>query len=148
MWHFRWGDLRHPYRDYYYETSCLLPGHRRVLSFRHITGYFTADTLPLHKLCLQLVCMTTCITLAFNIHVSSISEYSRYHSVNNALSSLLLSTNIKIRIYKTTILLVVLHGTETWSLTLREHRFWVSDKILWKTLKYRRWRNKGMEKIP
>jgi hypothetical protein len=35
----------------------------------------------------------------------------------------LLSKNLKIRIYKTTILPVVLDGCETWSLTLREeHR--------------------------
>jgi hypothetical protein len=32
----------------------------------------------------------------------------------------LLSKNIKIRIYKTIILPVVLYGCETWSLTLRE----------------------------
>jgi hypothetical protein len=36
------------------------------------------------------------------------------------LSSRLLSKNIKIRIYKTIILPVVLYGCETWSLILRE----------------------------
>jgi hypothetical protein len=36
------------------------------------------------------------------------------------LSSRLLSKNLKIRIYKTIILPVVLYGCETWSLTLRE----------------------------
>jgi hypothetical protein len=41
-----------------------------------------------------------------------------YHSVQN-LSSHLLSKNIKIRINKTIIFLVVLCGHETWSLTLR-----------------------------
>jgi hypothetical protein len=41
----------------------------------------------------------------------------------SSLSSLLLSRNIKIRIYKTLLLPVVLYGCETWSLTLREeHR--------------------------
>jgi hypothetical protein len=46
-----------------------------------------------------------------------------YHSVQNLVSSRLLSKNVKIRIYKTTILPVVLYGCETWSLTLREeHR--------------------------
>jgi hypothetical protein len=46
-----------------------------------------------------------------------------YHSVQTLLSSRLLSKNIKIRIYKTIILPVVLYGCETWSLTLREeHR--------------------------
>jgi hypothetical protein len=47
-----------------------------------------------------------------------------YHSVHNLLSSHLLSRNIKIRIYRTINLPVVLYGCETWSLTLREeHRF-------------------------
>jgi len=45
-----------------------------------------------------------------------------YHSVQNILSSSLLSKNLNIRIYKTVILPVVLHGCETWSLTLREER--------------------------
>jgi len=45
-----------------------------------------------------------------------------YHSVQNRLSSRLLSKNLKIKIYRTLILLVVLYGCETWSLTLREER--------------------------
>jgi hypothetical protein len=43
-----------------------------------------------------------------------------YHSVQNLLSSRLLSKNVKVRIYKTIILSVVLYGCETWSLTVRE----------------------------
>jgi hypothetical protein len=44
------------------------------------------------------------------------------------LFSWLLSKNIKIRIYKTIILPLVLHGHETWSLTLREeHRLGVFE---------------------
>jgi hypothetical protein len=38
------------------------------------------------------------------------------------LSSRLLSRNVKVKIYKTIILPVVLYGCETWSLTLREER--------------------------
>jgi len=38
------------------------------------------------------------------------------------LSSSLLSKNLKIKIYRTVILPVVLYGCETWSLTLREER--------------------------
>ena len=38
------------------------------------------------------------------------------------LSSNLLSKNLKIKIYRTIILPVVLYGCETWSLTLREER--------------------------
>jgi hypothetical protein len=45
------------------------------------------------------------------------------HSVQSPLSSRLLSRNVKVKIYKTIILPVVLYGCETWSLTLREeHR--------------------------
>jgi PAS domain-containing protein len=48
--------------------------------------------------------------------------------VQNLLSSSLLSKNIKIRIYKTIILPVVLYGCETWALTLREeHRLRVFE---------------------
>jgi hypothetical protein len=51
-----------------------------------------------------------------------------YHSVQNLLSSLLLSKNVKIRIYKTIVLPLVLYGRETWSLTLREeHRLKVFE---------------------
>jgi hypothetical protein len=48
------------------------------------------------------------------------SSNACYHSVQNLLSSCLLSKTIKIRIYRTIILPVVLYGFETWSLTLRE----------------------------
>jgi hypothetical protein len=43
-----------------------------------------------------------------------------YHLVQNLLSSHLLSKNVKVRIYKTIILPVVLYGCETWSLSVRE----------------------------
>jgi hypothetical protein len=43
-----------------------------------------------------------------------------YHSVQNLLSSSLLSKNVKIKIYRTIMLPVVLNGCESWSLTLRE----------------------------
>jgi len=42
-----------------------------------------------------------------------------YHSVQNLVSSHLLSKNFKIKIYKT-IILLVFYGCETWSVTLRE----------------------------
>jgi len=45
-----------------------------------------------------------------------------YHSVQDLLSSSLLSKNLKIKIYRIIILPVVLYGCETWSLTLREGR--------------------------
>jgi hypothetical protein len=43
-----------------------------------------------------------------------------YHSEQDLLSSSLLSKNIKISIYTTIILPVVMYGCETWSLLLRE----------------------------
>ncbi|KAJ4452141.1 hypothetical protein ANN_03659 [Periplaneta americana] len=55
-----------------------------------------------------------------------------YYLVEKLLSSILLSKNLKVRIYKTVILPVVLYGCETWTLTLREeHRLRVfENKVL------------------
>jgi hypothetical protein len=51
-----------------------------------------------------------------------------YYSVQNLLSSHLISKNLKIKIYITVILPIVLYGCETWSLTLREeHRLRVFE---------------------
>jgi hypothetical protein len=51
-----------------------------------------------------------------------------YHSVQNLLSSSLLSKNIKIEIYRNIILTLNLYGCETWSLTLKEkRRLWISE---------------------
>ena len=52
----------------------------------------------------------------------------RQHLVQNLLSSSRLSKNVKIKIYRTVILPVVLYGCETWLLTLREeHRLRVFE---------------------
>ncbi|KAJ4442368.1 hypothetical protein ANN_03954 [Periplaneta americana] len=55
-----------------------------------------------------------------------------YYSVEKLLSSSLLSKNLKVRIYKTVILPVLLCGCETWTITLREeHRLSVfENKVL------------------
>jgi len=51
-----------------------------------------------------------------------------YHLVQNLLSSSLLSKNLKIKIYRTIILHVVVYGCGTWLLTLREeHRLRVFE---------------------
>jgi hypothetical protein len=51
-----------------------------------------------------------------------------YYSVQNLLSSHLIPKNLKIKMYKTVILSVVLHVCETWSFTLREeHRLSVFE---------------------
>jgi hypothetical protein len=48
------------------------------------------------------------------------SVNASYHSVKDLLSSSLLSKYTKIKIYRTTILPVVLYECKTWSLTLRK----------------------------
>jgi hypothetical protein len=51
-----------------------------------------------------------------------------YHSVQSLLASCLLPRNLKVKIYKTIVLPVVLYGCETWSQTLREkHRLRVFE---------------------
>jgi hypothetical protein len=45
-----------------------------------------------------------------------------YYSVQNLLSSSLLSKTLKFEIYRTIILPDILYGCEIWSLTLREER--------------------------
>jgi sorting nexin-29 len=59
-----------------------------------------------------------------------------YYSVQNLLSSHLISKNLKIKIYKTVILPVVLHVCETRSLTLgEEHRLRIfENRVLRKTV--------------
>ena len=47
-------------------------------------------------------------------------RYACYYSVQNLLSSSLLSKNLKIKIHRIAMLSVVLYVCETWSLTLRE----------------------------
>lgn len=49
-----------------------------------------------------------------------ISREGCYHTVQNFLSFILLSTNIKIKIYKTVILSAVFYGRESWSDILQE----------------------------
>ena len=63
-----------------------------------------------------------------------------YHSVQNLLSSRLLSKHLKIKIYRTIILFVVLYGCETWPLTLREERKLrvFENMVLWRIFGPRR----------
>ena len=57
-----------------------------------------------------------------NIQIRLRSGNACYHSVQNLLSSRLLSKYLKIKIYRNIILPIVLYGCETWSLTLQEER--------------------------
>ena len=53
-----------------------------------------------------------------------------YHSVQSILSSTLLHKNLNIKIYRSIILPVVLHGCETWSLKLQERKLWVFENMM------------------
>jgi len=63
-----------------------------------------------------------------------------YHLVQNLLSSNLLCKYMKIKIYSTTILSIILYGCASWSLTLREeHRLRVSkNRVLRKRFGHKR----------
>jgi hypothetical protein len=67
-------------------------------------------------------------TLSVYFKNGFLSNLLGYHSVHSLLSSRLLSGNVKVKIYKTIILPVVLYGCETWSVTLtEEHRLRVFE---------------------
>ena len=66
---------------------------------------------------LLLICCLFCIKSRLK------SGNACYHSVQNLLSSSLLTKHLKIKVYRTIILPVVWFGCETWSLTLREERW-------------------------
>jgi hypothetical protein len=58
-----------------------------------------------------------------------LNSVNSYTTQSRTFVILSLSKNIKIRIYKTIILSVVLYGSETWSLALREeHRLSMFEK--------------------
>jgi hypothetical protein len=71
-----------------------------------------------------------------------------YYSVQNLLSSRLTSKNLKIKIYKTIILPIVLYGCETWSLTLREeHRLRVFENRVLRIFGPKREEDKSWRKL-
>jgi hypothetical protein len=58
-----------------------------------------------------------------------------YHSVQNVSFYHLLYRNIKIKIYRTIMLLVIMYGCETWQFTLtEEHRLRVTEKRVLKKI--------------
>jgi hypothetical protein len=73
--------------------------------------------------------MKAMITINHGLHAKvCMYENACHHSVQSLLSSRLLPRNVKVKIYKTKILPVVLYGCETWYLTLREeHRLRVFE---------------------
>jgi hypothetical protein len=80
----------------------------------------------------QFICLGTTVTnqnlIRMQIKWRLNSGNACYHSVHHFMSFRLLPKNVEIIIYMTIILPVVLHGSETWSLTLREeHRLRVFE---------------------
>ena len=95
--------------------ACVLPGRAKDLSAPRVHK-------PLYvrrALSCRLAC--TLVTKVL-ISVCEIHWNACYHSVQKLLSSRLLSKNLKIKIYRTIILPVVLYGCESWLLILREER--------------------------
>jgi hypothetical protein len=81
----------------------------------------TSSVTQLIRLFIQLPNYFLTCYLALLLTKLSVSQTNTcYQSVQNILSSHLRSKNVKIKIYKTTTLSVVLYGPETWSLILRE----------------------------
>ena len=64
--------------------------------------------------------LTNQISIQEEIKSRSKSGNACYHVVQNLLSSSLLSKNMKIEIYRTRILSIIMYGCETWLLTLWE----------------------------
>ena len=60
------------------------------------------------------------MSCSFQIKSGLKSRNACYYSVQNLLSSNLLYKSLKMEIYRTIILPIVLYGCETWSLTLKE----------------------------
>jgi hypothetical protein len=105
---------------------CQKAGQRQSIKI----GYRSFESMAMFK------CLGTTLTDQNCIHEEIKSRLNSgnacYHSVQGLLSSHLLSRNVKVKIYKTIILPVVLYGCESWSLTLREvHRLRVfENKVL------------------
>jgi hypothetical protein len=97
----------------------------REQNARHI-HYIKADN-SLFERVEQFKCLGTTLTNQNCIREESKSRLNSgnacYMSVQYLLCYGLLSTNLKIKIYRTIILPVLLHGCETWSLKVREERF-------------------------
>jgi len=112
---------------------------------------------------MQIISSSTVITninstIAEEIKSRLRSGNACYHSVQNLLSSRLLSKNLKIKIYRTIISPFVFYGCETWSLTLQEERKlrMSENMVLMKIFgprrddvrgKWRRWHNEELNDL-
>jgi hypothetical protein len=114
-----------------------------MLLFRHQNAGVNYDTKIANRFfenVAQVKCFGTTVTDENLIEEKvkrtlNLANACYYHSVQTLSSSRLLSKNIKIRIYKTVILPVLLYGCETWSLTLKEeHRLRVFENKVLRTI--------------
>jgi hypothetical protein len=99
---------------------------------RHAAGHTTntSTQYTMHKVCTPKVSHTHLPLFHWTKGVAHMCvKLIRQKAMSTMqFSSHLLSKNVKIKIYKTLILPVVLYGCETWSVTLREeHRLGVSE---------------------
>ena len=100
------GKTRYPVQEHGWDPGVIWTGAENLAS----TGIRSPDRPPRSQSLYRLSYPALC------------SGNACYHSVKNPLSSSLLSKNLKIKIYRTIILHVVLYGCDTWSLTLKEER--------------------------
>jgi hypothetical protein len=92
----------------------------RVEQFKYLGTTLTNQNSIQEEIKRRLKSGNACYHSVQSLLSSSLLSNACYHSVQSLLSSSLLSKNLKIKIYGTLILPVVLYGRETWSLTVRE----------------------------
>ena len=93
--------------------------HRGMIANEHIrTDSNSYEKLKTFKFLSSLLMNQNFIHEKINCRLKT--RNTCYYSIQALLYSQPLSKNLKIKIYKTIILPVVLHGCETWSPTLRE----------------------------
>jgi hypothetical protein len=105
------------------ETKCMLMSRSQNIGQKHnvkVAGRSFEDVAKFRYLGTTLT-NQNCVHEEFNSRLNS--GNASYRLVESPLYSRLLSRNIKVKIYKTIILPVVLYGCETWSITFKEeHR--------------------------
>jgi hypothetical protein len=102
------------------KTQCMLMSRSQKLGQRHSIKIVNRSFEDVAKFKYLGTTLTdqTCMHEEINSRLSS--GNACYHLVYSLLSSRPPSRSIKVKIYKTIILPVVIYGLETWSLTLRE----------------------------
>ena len=109
------------YMDFSFIT--FLHGSVGSIFYHFIYGcMFCMIVLNLVNYVILLLCQCIFIFIFMYSYCYVWSGNACYHSLQNLLSSRFLSKHLKVKIYRTIILPVVLYGCETWSLTLRDEK--------------------------